>query len=148
MPLPSSPNKVAVPKTVIKAIGESVPFTIARKANAMRHRSITERAPSFYFAHEPCYNIYREDTVKSFDLEEVFYLSFHNIESMREELEPKKVGLPCPKCNNGKLKLSGFSGWREDQESKTFQGFREYECDKCGHKFKAHFVTLYEAISV
>lgn len=64
---------------------------------------------------------------------------------MRNELEAKSVNLPCPKCKKGKLKLSGFSEWQEDQKSKTFRGFREYECDSCGHKFKAHFVTLHEA---
>jgi hypothetical protein len=46
---------------------------------------------------------------------------------MRDELEAKQVDLPCPKCRKGKLRLSGFSGWQEDQKSKTFQGFREYE---------------------
>lgn len=46
---------------------------------------------------------------------------------MREELKAKEVDLPCPKCQKGKLKLSGFSGWKEDQKSKAFQGFREYE---------------------
>jgi len=70
------------------------------------------------------------------------------MESMREELKAKVVGLPCPKCKKGKLKLSGLTEWIEDQKSKTFQGFREYECDQCGHKFKAHFVTLHETISL
>ncbi|MEM3760766.1 MAG: hypothetical protein QXZ02_06635 [Candidatus Bathyarchaeia archaeon] len=65
---------------------------------------------------------------------------------MKKELEAKLANLPCPKCKTGKLKLSGFSGWEEDQKSKVFKGFREYECDSCGHKFKAHFVTLYEAL--
>lgn len=64
---------------------------------------------------------------------------------MREELKAKSVDLPCPKCEKGKLKLSGFSGW-EEHGKKAFQGFREYECDNCGHKFKAHFVTLTEHI--
>jgi len=67
---------------------------------------------------------------------------------MRDELKAKELELPCPRCQKGKLKLSGFSEWREDQKSKTFQGFREYECDTCGHKFKAHFVTVTETLGV
>lgn len=67
---------------------------------------------------------------------------------MKEELKAKALDFPCPKCNKLTLKLSGFSGWRKDQKTKAFQGFREYECANCGHKFKAHFVTLYEVLKV
>ena len=67
---------------------------------------------------------------------------------MKEELKAKAVGEPCPKCMKGKLKLSGLTEWKEDQKTKAFQGFRQYECDTCGHKFKAHFVTLYETMAL
>ena len=77
-----------------------------------------------------------------------FYIGSFIAQNMRNELEAKSVNLPCPKCGKGTLKLSGLVKWQEDQKSKTFHGFREYECDSCGHKFKAHFVTLYEILSM
>jgi hypothetical protein len=67
---------------------------------------------------------------------------------MKNELEPKALQLPCPKCNALALTLTGKVEWIEDQESKTFQGFREYECTNCGNKFKTHFVTLHETLEL
>jgi predicted RNA-binding Zn-ribbon protein involved in translation (DUF1610 family) len=66
---------------------------------------------------------------------------------MAKRIEPKALDYPCPKCG-GKLKLSGAALWQEDQTTNTFQGFREYECENCGHKFRAHEVTLIETIQM
>ena len=59
----------------------------------------------------------------------------------------ESVGLSCPKCKKGKLKLSGLIEWQEDQASKAFHGFREHECDNCGQKFKEDVITLTETVT-
>ncbi|RLI10048.1 hypothetical protein DRO42_02550 [Candidatus Bathyarchaeota archaeon] len=55
-----------------------------------------------------------------------------------------KGGPPCPKCGEGRLRASGELEWREEKSFDAFLGFREYECDRCGRRFRAHVVTLHE----
>ncbi|GEM_PF-5882230 len=42
------------------------------------------------------------------------------------------------------MRASGELEWREEKSFDAFLGFREYECDRCGRRFRAHVVTLHE----
>ena len=67
---------------------------------------------------------------------------------MADRVPVEKVDIPCPKCKIGNVKLSGNVEWKEDTGKRLFQAFREYECENCGHKFKAHYITLHEGVSL